>query len=95
MRRVHLQFTIGRLMAVVAVSALVFSPFAWVSPESRWPLLLEVLVVGGMFLIIASPYLIDWAGREKAVGPGNRRSHAGSRVLRRGGRLSWPRRSQK
>jgi len=69
MRLHRLRFTIGRLMTVVAVSALVLTPFAWTSPGSPLPLLLGVLTVGLMLLIVSSPFLLDWLGRDQGLGP--------------------------
>ena len=50
MRRARIRFTIRSLMTVVAVSSLVLAPFAWLPPESRWPLLIGVLTVGSITL---------------------------------------------
>lgn len=69
MRRARIRFTIRGLMTVVAVSALVVAPFAWLPPESRWPLLIAVLTVGSMVLILASPFLIDWLERHQKLRP--------------------------
>jgi hypothetical protein len=69
MRRARIRFTIRSLMTVVAVSALVLAPFAWLPPESRWPLLIAVLTVGSMLLIVASPFLIDWLERRQKLRP--------------------------
>jgi hypothetical protein len=55
----RVRFTIARLLTVVAVSALVLTPFAWSSPESRLPLLVMVVTAVGMLLIVASPFLLD------------------------------------
>jgi hypothetical protein len=59
MRVPHVQFTIRRLMIVVAVAAIVLTPFAWSPPESRGFLLVSVLTVVTMLLILSSPFLID------------------------------------
>jgi hypothetical protein len=59
MRLPRVRFTIGRLMLVVAVAALILTPFAWSSPESRGPLLFAGLTVVTMLLILSSPFLID------------------------------------
>lgn len=69
MRRPRPRITIGRLMTVVAVSALVVTPFAWTAPDSRWPLLIGVLTIGAMALILASPFLLDRLGGGGRLGP--------------------------
>ena len=71
MRPQRVRFTIQRLMTVVAVSALVLTPFAWTSPGSRWPFFIGVVTVGSMVLIVASPFLLDWLGetRGSALAP--------------------------
>jgi hypothetical protein len=83
MRLARIRFTIRRLMTVVAVSALVLAPFAWLPLESRWPLLIGVLTVGSMLLILASPFLIDWLERRQKLGPrDNGRSGTGTTAAR-------------
>jgi hypothetical protein len=59
MRVPHVQFKIGHFMIVVAVAALVVTPFAWAPPELRGSLLIFALTVATMLLIVASPFLID------------------------------------
>jgi hypothetical protein len=59
MRLPRVRFTIGRLMLVVAVAALILTPFALSSPDSRGPLLFAGLTVVTMLLIVSSPFLID------------------------------------
>ena len=67
MRLLRIQFQIRSLMAGVAVSALVITPFAWTSPGSRWPLLVAVLTVGSMLLVVASPFVLDWLGGDQRL----------------------------
>jgi hypothetical protein len=67
MRRLRIQVQIRSLMAAVAVSALVITPFAWTSPGSRWPLLVAVLTVGSMLLVVASPFVLDWLGGDQRL----------------------------
>jgi hypothetical protein len=70
MRRPGLRFKIWKLMTAVAVAALVLTPFAWSSPESRLPLLVAVLTVAAMLLIVASPLLLDLLeGGQRRRGP--------------------------
>ena len=64
MRSPRLQFTIWRLMTVVAGSAFVFTPFAWLPQESRGTLLIFVMTVGPLALILESHFLIDRLGRD-------------------------------
>ena len=63
MRPQRVRFTIQRLMTVVAVSALVLTPFAWTSPGSRWPFFIGVVTVGSMVLIVASPFSSIGSGK--------------------------------
>ncbi len=69
MRSPRIQFTIWRLMVVVAGSALVLTPFAWLPPESRLAFLIGVLTVVSVSLIVASPFLLDWLGGYPRLGP--------------------------
>jgi hypothetical protein len=69
MRLHDVPFTIRGLMAMATVSALVLTPFAWISPRLRWPLLIGVLTVGSMLLIVASPFLLDWLGGDQKLHP--------------------------
>jgi len=62
-----MQFTIGRIMIVVALAALVLTPFAWLPQESRWRALITVLTIVTMLLIIASPFLLDLLESGKGV----------------------------
>lgn len=59
MPRPRVQFTIGRLMIVVAASAMVLAPFAWLPRDSRAMFLIDSLIVCALFLIVASPFLLD------------------------------------
>lgn len=65
------RFTIGRLMIIVAASAVAVTPFAWTSPELRGRLLIGALTVGAMLLIVGSPFLLDRldGGRSRGLGP--------------------------
>jgi hypothetical protein len=62
MRLPRVQFTIGRLMAVVAGSAFVVTPFAWLPRESRLTFLVGVLTFVSLSSTVASPFLLDWLG---------------------------------
>jgi hypothetical protein len=57
MRLPRVRFTIRQWLIVVVVSALVLTPFAWVSPGARWPLLIFCLTFALFFLVAASPFL--------------------------------------
>jgi hypothetical protein len=59
MRVPRVRFKIRHFMIVVAVAALVVTPFAWAPPELRGRLLIFALTVATMLLIVASPFLID------------------------------------
>jgi hypothetical protein len=52
MKRSRAQFTILRLMLVVAVAALLLTPFSWMDPDSRWPHLLAIATIGCESLLI-------------------------------------------
>src|SRR5690348_14790298 len=69
MRVPRVRFTILRLMTVVAISALVVTPFAWTPPGSRRAFLLAVLTVGFLALILASPFLLDRLEGSRSLGP--------------------------
>lgn len=66
MRLPQVRFRIRRLMIVVAVAALILTPFAWLPPESRRPLLMASLTVTPMLLIVISSFLVDRLGGSQA-----------------------------
>jgi hypothetical protein len=47
-------------MMGVLVAALAVTPFAWMEPEARLPMLLALLTIGTFSLILISPYLLDF-----------------------------------
>jgi hypothetical protein len=82
------RFKIGQLMIVVAVAALVLTPFAWSPPESRGPLFASGLTVVTMLLILSSPFLIDrLAGGRAGLRPRTKRTKPLPRLLRL---FLWP-----
>ena len=75
MRFLQAGFKIRQLMIAVAISALVLTPFAWVSRESRWPLFVAVLTVAPMLMILGSAFLLDRvAGGQSELRPRTRKT---------------------
>ena len=79
----RVQYKIGRLMVVVAVAALVLTPFAWSPPESRGLLLVAVLTFVTMLLILSGPFLIDrFEGGQTPLRPRTKQTKPLPRLLR-------------
>lgn len=79
MRLPRVRSKIGQLMIVVAIVALVLTPFAWSSPG---------LIVVEMILIMASPFLLDrLEGGHEGLTPRTAKTKPLPRLLRP---FTWP-----
>ena len=63
------RMTTRRWMKAVVVAAVILTPFAWLSRESRAPFHVTTLTVGLLLLVFASPFLFDWLCRDEMLGP--------------------------
>ncbi len=56
MQRPRSQFTISRLMSVVAAAALLLAPISWVNPDRRF----AMMILGGKLFLVVIAGMVAW-----------------------------------